>query len=89
MPVSLRYTPAMQIGGRHKLEDAIADATVGRDSRQKSLEAAGQAISMILREIGEDCALILLNASIAVVEDRIKAREEARQTGRAPMRRSA
>jgi hypothetical protein len=66
----------MQIGGRHKLEDAIADAVVGRDSRQRRLDAAGQAITMILREIGPDAALILLNAAIAGVEDAIKARAE-------------
>ena len=66
----------MQVGGRHKLEDAVADATVGRDSRQRRLDAAGQAISMILQEIGPDAAIVLLNAAIAGVEDAIKARAE-------------
>jgi hypothetical protein len=59
-----------------RLEDDIAASASGkRGSREQQLKAAATAISIILDQIGPDAALVLLNASIDAVIDRIEASE--------------
>ena len=59
--------------------DTLAVATSARSgSRQQQLQAAASAISLILDQIGPHAALILLNASIDAVVDRLRAMQERR-----------
>jgi hypothetical protein len=58
-------------------DDIIAAASSGKGgSRQAQLRAAATALSLILDQIGPAAALILLNASLDAVADRLKAASE-------------
>ena len=59
-------------------DDSIAAASSGkRDSRQAQLRAAATALSLILDEIGPAAGLVLLNAALDAVADRLRDRPAA------------
>ncbi len=60
-------------------DDTIAAASSGKGgSRQAQLRAAATAIALILDQIGPAAGLILLNASLDAVTDRLKAAAQPR-----------
>jgi hypothetical protein len=62
----------MIVGRRTERDDLAANASARGQTREAKLEAAAAAIGLILEEVGPFAALILLNASISAVEDRVR-----------------
>ena len=60
------------VGRRTERDERAANACAGGQTREAKPEAAVAAIGLILEEVGPFAALILLNASISAVEDRVR-----------------